>query len=145
MTVRSRKDTRSYLSTQLNGAITSAQRVDGYQRTDLQGESPVVRVMSAGAERPAIVTRNDRSRFRFAIQTWVLFSEVVGEWTESQAEDAMDDIEAEVATWLSANQNVPGYWVSLKYDGYSTTDTVKVGGEVWLVETIPVIAEVYEP
>ena len=145
MAVRHRKEIRDYLAAGLNSAITSAQRVDGYQRTDIGSDSPVVRVMSSGSDRPAIVTKGDRSKFRFLIQSWTLFTEVEGQWTEADAESAMDEIERQVATWISANQNIPDYWLSLTYDGFSSVTTAKEAGEVWLVETMPVIAEVYEP
>jgi hypothetical protein len=71
------------------------------------------------------------------IQTWVLQS--ASGWTQAQAEDAVDSIEALIAATLEANQGTAN-WEILAYEGRSTILEAIVAGVPFYVETTPIVA-----
>lgn len=133
----SRRAVRESIAAGLAAGLPSAQAVYGYQETDLQGQSPTVRVYTAGAQRPQLPATGIRSRFRYTVELWVLFED------EAAAENTLDQLEYELITWLGANQ-IGDLWQALMYEGESVVDNVRVSaGSVWLVEEIHLVAEVY--
>lgn len=134
----SRKAVRDAIAAGLAAGMPSAQAVYGHQQTNLAGQSPAVRVYTAGGERPQLPATGIRSRFRYNVEIWVLFTN-----DEAGAEDLLDQLEYELITWLGANQ-IGELWQALMYDGESVVDNVRVtAGDVWLVEEVHLVAEVY--
>lgn len=139
----SRKLVRDAIAAGLQAAMPAAQAVYGHQRTNFGNESPVVRVYTYGGERPQLPATGMRSRFYYTVEFWVLFTTVSGQNYEADAEDTLDQLEIELVSWLGANQ-IGELWQALMFEGQSVVDNVKVSaGDVWLVEQIRLVAEVY--
>lgn len=140
-----RKTIRQAIAAGLAANMPSAQAVYGYQRSKFDGRASVVRVFSASADRPMFAEQGIRSEFGFIVQLWVLYASPTTQvWSESEAEDKLDDLEYELISWIVDNQ-VPAdmLWTALRYARGSVVDTHKVGGESYLVEDVFVVAEVY--
>lgn len=136
-----RKAVRKAIAAGLAANMPTAQVVYDYQKSDFDQQSPVVRVFSAGSNRPSMTARGNRSRFTFSIELWVLYANS-GSWNEADAEDALDDLEQELVQWVSDNQ-VGDLWTALKFERPSLLGNVIVGGAPYLVEDITLVAEVY--
>lgn len=81
------------------------------------------------------------NRFHFEIHVWVVHS--APGWTEQDAENALDDIEGQIAGAIEANGANKPNWISLNWDGRSEANAVRVErGLVLLHEMIPVAAVV---
>jgi hypothetical protein len=65
------------------------------------------------------------------VHTFVLY-EKEGEWTESQSEDAIDDLEAGIITWVSDNSDLReaanSVWLEVSLMGKSNVDSAFIGG-----------------
>lgn len=136
-----RKAVRQAIAAGLSSNMPTAQVVYRYQKSDFDQQSPVVRVFSAGSERPTITARGSRSKFHVNVELWVLYDNGGG-WTEEKAEDAIDTLEQELTAWVSSNQ-VTSLWTSLHFGQQSVLGNIIVGGVPYLVEEIALIAEVY--
>lgn len=133
MTVN-RKDVRQAVAEVLRGVFGSAvQEVYDYAAADFRGKSPVVRVLSGGSERGA---RMFGDEVVLVVEFWVLFSQKRSGYTRGDAENIIDDLEWQLATWAEERQNGP-LWTGVAYDGTSTVgQTPVVRGEAWLVEMV---------
>ena len=144
----SRETVRKKIATDIEAYLTRAARVDNHQQSEVGDDMPVVRVMSAGAIRPQTIAAGVRSKFKFTIQLIVLHSEIVNgstvAWSNADAEDAIDELEQQVADYVSDNQNIPEFWTHLSYDNNgSSVYTAQMNGAVWLMEDINIVVEVY--
>lgn len=143
MSAASRKAVRTEIATGLAVALDSlAQAVYDHQKTISPGLSPVVRVFSAGIQRPPLADDGTgRTQMRFTVQLWVL---LYGEgWTEEDAEARLDDLEEAVANWVWQNQ-LGHSWSDLRYAGLSTVDNAVIeGGTPYIVEDIPLEVWIY--
>lgn len=129
------------LTTELTGTGKPVQTVYNYQVADFAGASPVVVVTSGPMER----IRHGmgacwRSAATIDIHVFVAYS-APGGWTEANAEDALDTIEALIADVVLAN-NTTANWHGLRYDIPTLPDSVEVGGEEYRHELIRLRAEV---
>lgn len=140
MTIRNRGAYRKQIASLLADSITVAD-VDNHQ-SELDGRSPVVRVMSAGSNRPDVESSGYYSQFRFVLQAWVLAEPQSG-YTLADAEDVLDDVEAEIASWVENSQNIPEWWAGIQYSTFSNVSKVKIGGEMWLTEDVMITLETY--
>ena len=138
----SRAVVRAALGAGLAEGMPTAMQVYPWQQSDFGGYSPVVRVVNAGSERPAKEARGIRSKFYLAVQLWVRFRLQDGSWVEEQAEEQLDQLELELITWLTENQQT-GLWTNIQYAERSTVGTSSLAGELWLVEDVPIVVEVY--
>ncbi|MGV8951372.1 MAG: hypothetical protein ACOH2M_09740 [Cypionkella sp.] len=138
----SRADVRAALGVGLAEGMPTAAMVYAWQQSDFAAFGPVVRVMNVGSERPAKEARGVRSKFYFAVQLWVRFRLQDGSWVEEQAEAQLDQLELELITWLTENQQT-ALWTNIQYEARSTVGTSPLSGELWLVEDVPIVVEVY--
>lgn len=136
-----RKTVREAIGAGLAASLTSAQAVYSHAKADFGGQSPVVRISSESSERPGLTRQGIRSIFRYTVEVWVLLTDRDG-WTEQDAEDTLDTLEKEIISWMVNNHNTD-MWTSLTYDGQSTVIAAIDGGDTWLIERIPIRAEVY--
>jgi hypothetical protein len=140
--VLNRETVRDAIVAGLTPALTVAQLVAGYQKVSVKGQWPAVLVFTSGSLRPQVTEQGIRSEFYYLAQLWVLYRQ--GEqWTEAQAEDTLDALEQQLTEWMSNNQ-VNEVWTSLMFNGRSTISILNVGGEAYLVEEVPLKAEVYQ-
>lgn len=137
----SRKTVREAIGAGLAANLPSAQAVYNHAKADFGGQSPVVRISSESSERPGLTRQGIRSVFRYTVEVWVLLTDRDG-WTEQDAEDTLDTVEAEIISWMVGNHNTDT-WTSLTYDGQSSVVVAIDGGDTWLIERIPIRAEVH--
>lgn len=135
--IANRKTVRRAVASNLSTALTTAQVVYNHMKGDFSGQSPVVRVMSVGSERKRFTAEGDRARFVLNIQLWVLYSDKHSGWTEEEAEDALDDLEHEVATWVVANRTTDE-WKDLEFLSVSNIQTAMFSGNPYLIEDIQI-------
>jgi hypothetical protein len=137
----SREATRDALATLLSAALVGSglpcKTVSASKVETLEGATPLVMVLSRGSERVRLTFQGSRATFRYVIQSWVLQS--ADGWTQAQAEDAVDSIEALIAGVIEANQAQTN-WETLDHDGQSSIVEAVVAGVPYYVETIPVVA-----
>ncbi len=138
-----RKGLANLLTTALVGTGKPAQAVYPYQVGDFAGQSPVV-VVSSG---PMLRLRDTlgecyRSRFELYVYTFVLYADPQSNWTEADAEDALDTIEAAIADVLLTNTRYSGYWDRIEYTEPTQPDGVEIGGIEYRRELIRLTVEV---
>ena len=141
-TSRSRETARKALAALLEAALVGsgkpAQAVYAYQVGDFAGASPVVVVSSGGSlrEQGSFGPCWDDT-FSLAIYSFVLYANPDDGWTESDAEDALDDIEATIADVILENMT-SDVWSNLSYEDRTETDGVEIGGHEYRRETVRV-------
>lgn len=134
----SRKDVRMALIAGLKGSITGIDQAQiiGY-KPPLKGEFPWIAVLSDGSGRPPMTQRGTESEFYINILTYVAESAL--NWTEEQAEQLLDDLEAQIAAYLETVKGNINNWNSLDYSERSRVSRFDPqGGTVYLIEAIPV-------
>jgi hypothetical protein len=143
MTSTSREYVRDRLVTLLTTALVGARlpvkTVSGSKVDKIQGKSPLVVVTGHGTNRESLTRLGQRPAMRFYIDIFVLQKGT--SWTYAQAEDALDSIEASIATVVEANECVPAYWDSLAYEDASEVLEVTAEGEAYYWERIAVVVE----
>jgi len=145
MATTSRSVVRKAIAAALEAELTTVETVVNHQASTTGDTSPMLRVMSAGSDRPPSVSAGNVSSFYIILQAWVFYGTVEGQWTEAQAEDALDAIEQEIADWVDNNQQSPGVWKTIRYAQRSRVDTVQFEGEAWLVEDIILEVRAHDP
>lgn len=138
----SRETVRKALATALTTALPSAQVVYNHMKGGFAGQSPVVRVMSDGSDRLRFTPRGGRGDLYMLVQFWVMYAAPKTGWTEADAEDALDQLEWELAQYIDANRKTD-HWQAIDFDGRSKPDLVRLEGEAYLVENIPLKLKVY--
>lgn len=147
MMASNRETARDALAALIEAAMVGpglpVQAVYSYLPADFNGQSPVVTVTSAGTLRLPLTVLGGRAQFLLQVDVFVLYNDQAG-WTEADAEDRLDLIEATLATLVDANQ-VYAPWQALSYAEASsrTTAVTVVGGEAYAWETVRLRAEVY--
>ena len=135
-----REPVRDAIVVALRTALTVAQSVEGH-KANIKGQWPAVRLLTDGSLRPQVTEAGIRSEFYYLAQLWVLYYQDEL-WSEAQAEDTLDALEQQLAEWL-ANHQVGQLWTALMFNGRSRVVIANEGGETYLVEEIPMKAEVY--
>jgi len=120
------------LSSGLSGTV---QEVVGHRISDPAGKTPMVGVLSTGALRERLTFQGTTPTFYLSIQILVLAEDATG-YTEADAEDKLDTVEAAVAGVLESNWSTAN-WSALQ-PGQSEVLDVAIGGHAYLLEIIPV-------
>lgn len=102
----------------------------------LEGLTPLVAVLSAGALREKVTFMGDMPTFYLEVQVWVLQEGT--DWTTAQAEDALDRIESLIAGVYESNRGTDE-WSVLEYSGRSTVIELSSDGKLYYMERIPTI------
>lgn len=134
------------LSTALVGTGLPAQAVYGYQKSDFEGQSPVVVVLSAGTRRQrfGVGTQKYRSWFAYEVLVFVADADEAVSWTDADVEDRLDLIEKEIADVVADNRSTTN-WDDLKHDeGFGQILPAVVGGKPYKMEIIRLIAEKHD-
>ena len=144
MASTSRKTVRDGLTTLLQAALVGsgkpAQAVYGYQVGDFGGQSPVVVVASG----PVVRERKGFGPCWHTTATLlvlVFVAYAAPGWTEANAEDALDGIEAAIADVVLANSST-ATWHGLTYAEQSEPGSVVIGGVEYRNEVIRLACEV---
>lgn len=146
VTTVSRKAVRDAISTGLDAALAGlVKELAGYQKANFEELTPFVRVYGEGSDRGsqggnsigALMTS-----YFYTVQVWIPYTWTVASWNESDAEDALDEIEQAVAEWVAGNPEGP--WHELEYGDRSQIAVLKSNsGKTYLVEDIPLKAWVF--
>lgn len=137
-----RKAFAALLQSALVGSGKPAQAVFDYHVGDFQSMSAVVVVASDGSERklqafgPCWTTT-----VSLAVYVFVLYADRDSGWTEANAEDAIDAIEASIADVVLANMG-NGNWGQITYNEPTALDSVEIGGYEYRREVIKLEMEV---
>jgi hypothetical protein len=139
----SRKTSRELLASLLTTGVTAAQAVYAYQVGDFGQLSPVLRVLSLGAARPSLTAEGNQSVFLLEVQVFVVNVDPDSGWTEQNAEDKLDEVEQQIADVIEDNDSNNGTWNALEHAERSAVTKAVVGGETYLMESIPVAVTVF--
>lgn len=139
------------LAAELVTELEEAQAALNYQAGTLV-MSPVVMVVSAGTLRKQAGMNSERhaNKFRFLVKVYVADAATADGWTEQNVEDALDLLNKRVADVVMDNrspaQNASVPWTRLYLEEAFSTITAApdLGGNPYLIEATPVIAEVYD-
>jgi hypothetical protein len=142
----SRETVRDALVTLLQAALVGdglpVKTVTGSKVTDLSGLTPLVSVLSAGTLRERMTFMGDKPTFHLEVQVWVL--QATTGWTNAQAEDALDKIEALIAGVYEDNRGGAA-WEVLEYNGPTSVMEMAVAGVPYYVERIPTLVKLVKP
>lgn len=142
--VTNRETIRDALATLLTTALVGdgkpAQAVYNYKVGDFEGQSPVVTVTSGGTLRfEGDYGENLDGEFYLVITSYVLYADPGTDWGEDDAEDRLDLLEKSIADVLVDNySHASGTWERIAIDGRTQVVEGEIGGELYLVEIIPV-------
>lgn len=136
------------LNTELAGTGKPVQAVYGYLESDFEDQSPVVMVLTAGIRRtrPYSSSNEWESFMRFELLAWVLDADTGSGWTDQNVDDKVDEVEAAIADVIQDNAYNEGVWHGLSYDPDRDTAIVRVtiGSTPYVLERIPIVADVYD-
>lgn len=131
----SAKPIRTQLDTLVGMYLPTLAAHYAYRKADFGGLSPVACVTTGSNARPAVErlrkSLDGTLRKKIAVQVHLFSLRVnkAGTWTEQQAEDELDDLEAKVGDMVVANPRLTNYWNLLTYDGATEIEeSVDVGG-----------------
>lgn len=135
----------SLVTTAAVGTGKPAEAVYNYQVGDFANKSPIIVVASGPIQRSKSDMSGECWRSIIILQVYIFVLYAGENWTEAQAEDALDEIEAIIADVVLANPYVPGVWNYCTYAEEPTQiDGVTVGGLEYKRELINVMFEVLE-
>ena len=142
MTQPSRETARDALAALLNTRLVDSdetvQIVYNYRKGDLGGQTPAVCVSSSGSRRAKVDFSGDRENIIYLmVHVFVLYSDQ-SDWTEDDAEDRLDDIEAAIADVIDENSSATDDWQWIDYGGRSDRMDVNLGGHEYIMEAIPI-------
>jgi hypothetical protein len=148
MTTLSRETVRDEIVASLASSIAGSGKpvssVYGYQVGKLDGESPVVLVLSASTARTprGMGAQSWDNEFSFELHVLVYDGKDANPLTEQQREDKMDEIEAAIAGWMATHQHGTNYR-ALYYTPEPTTITsvTYLDGNPYRLEVIKVRVE----
>ena len=140
-----RKTIREAFATLLTSALTAAQVVYDHQPGDFGGQSPAVTVGSGGSSRPPMTFQGNQTTVYLDVDVFVLTSESAGgSYTQADAEDALDQVETQLAGVIAADANQEnGTWNTLDYADRSQTEFVIVDGKEYKRERIPIAIGIF--
>lgn len=126
------------LSAALVGAGKLAETCTGSKVTDLTAKTPLVAVFGRGSGRERPPFFEGVPTFYLEIQ--VLVRQAYTGWTNAEAEDRLDAIEAVIAGVILTN-GVTANWRQIDYDGPSEMSEAKElsNGILYFLEKIPVV------
>jgi hypothetical protein len=144
MSKPTRGQVRAALGVLLTAGVPSAQAVYTAQVGSFAGQSPVLVLTSAGSARSRQTQAGSGAEYRYNLHTFVLYSDAASGWTEADAEDALDAIEAEVAALAEANARGGTIFNGLAYaDPTDARAPAVIDGVEYRHEVIPLVAYVY--
>jgi len=145
MTQPNRETARDALTVLLNTRLVTTDAIVqvtyNYRKGDLGGQSPVVCVSSSGSMRARVDFSGDRENIIYLmVHTFVLYSDQ-SSWSEDDAEDRLDAIEAAIADVVDENSGKTTNWHWIDYGGRSERMDVTLGGHEYIVEAIPITVQ----
>lgn len=140
--IPNRKDIRTFLAKLIRGGATDYAAVYRYENDDLAGQSPVLRIMSSGSNRPKITFQGQKCTMSFTLQSLVLYKDTENGWTPELAEDKLDDLEQQLgALLLNLELDQKSQVKSIEYAGATHVRRDVIQGKTYLGEYIPITVE----
>ena len=138
-----RQTVREQLAVAIAPYMTSAQGVYDHQPSNDDDGSPLTMVLSAGADRGRETTGGFGAEFLYEIRNLVKHVDANAGWTEENAEDALDAMELEVATFVDQAGGKSANWDYVRYvEGASLIVKTVFGGKPYLQESIQLAVRV---
>ena len=134
-----RKAARVALTAILRAAMTTCEEINSYYKSDSGAKSPVLCIHSLSTQAIPLTFQGSRPSYIFDIVVWVK-RDGIG-ITEATAEDALDDVAAQLYTVIESHASGGAVWNSLTYSGRSTAIDVDLGGNAYWMEVTPLIME----
>ncbi len=132
--IANRKKIRKKLAFILKGTMRSVQAITPYEPI-FEGQSPILFIISAGSNRGYLTKQGLNNEFYFDVHTMVLASQEDDGYTQENAEDLLDDIDAEFALFLNNNRECDGYWIAIDQVEMSNARTAVIeNGEKYIQE-----------
>jgi hypothetical protein len=147
MTVKTRKQVRQQLATDLSTALTGAGNPAQIVYNHLKGsfdESPALCVASVSMEQTDLVfgTGDDTDAARYGYELMVFVDrDPDAAYDEENAEDALDEMAQGIYEFIEDNTTKAGWWQRLTRTGPSNVIPGTVGRAVW-IEIHPITLEV---
>ncbi len=146
-----RKAARQALATLLDTALVAggsglAQAVYNHKRGQFT-EGPVVLVYSGPQEREQLGLASERyaSQFIIVVDVWVPDANAADGWSEEAVEDALDDINKELADTVADNRTSPGAWDYLEFDTGARSAVMEATDEQglsWVIERFNILCTI---
>ena len=139
MAAVSRKPVRQQLAIDIAVSMTTAKTVYDHRPSTLNG-SPAVLVISVNTLRNRRLSQSGLGQeFFFEIHNLVR-NEFSTTYTEEDAEDALDDLEFELAGWMDdPTKTKSTLWQSVRYDGPTILGRTKIGGIEYQDEIVSIV------
>lgn len=133
----SRKDVRELLAAMLPAYATQLKATYAYKAADFGGKSPIACVTSDGTTRERVTARDFGAQpFYVTVHFFALYADATV-WTEQDAEDQLDALEAALVDLITANQHSV-CWQAIEYAGRSgPIDLLTIGGVDYRHEAVP--------
>ncbi len=151
MSAINRKNVRDEITAALQAALTGSgqpvSNVYGYQPGKLDGESPVILVLSQSTQREigGIGSQKYHNTFSLELQVLVYDGDQNQDLTEKQREDKIDEIETALADWFAAHQTGTTYSLAHYAPEPSTIVSVNyLDGKPYRIESITVRLESWD-
>ena len=137
-----RKAFAALLSNALVGSGKPAQAVFDYQSGDFQNMSSVV-VFSSGSSERGLGSLGPcwTTKVALWVHVFVLYADPDSGWTEADAEDTIDEIEASIADVVLVNMSNAN-WDRISYSEPTSLGSVEIGGHEYRREVIKLEMEV---
>lgn len=133
----SRRLIRQRLAQDLKGYLKSAESVYDHKPGQIEGH-PTVFVLSGGTSRDRTVTAGFGAVYYFEIHNLVLYADASVNWSEENAEDALDLLDYELSQFMAEKTNLKNeLWKSIRYLGRSIIGKIIIGGNTYQDEIIP--------
>lgn len=139
MRQQTRTAIRDGLTGYLANIIDAAKIVDG-QPADFHGALKLVAVYSGGTRWRYAAPRRSNRRYPIVVDIFIKYADDEISWTESDAEDTLDQVSDRVLDYVDDNQSMDGLWASLTVEEQTQTGPVlDVNGTEYRRETIIII------
>lgn len=119
-----------------------ASEVFDHQPSSVDG-TPIVMVLSSGSDRLRTSRNATRASLFYEIHNAVLYEDAGLGWTRQNAEDALDNLEYDVARFVFGDDHSSENWKDIVYAGRSFIDRVNIGGKEHQDEIIMIQVEVF--
>lgn len=134
----SRRLIRQRLAQELGGYLLSAAAIYDHKPGQIGGH-PAVFVISSGTNRDKTATAGFGAVFDFEIHNLILYADADANWSEQEAEDALDLLEYELSQFMGEKTNLKNdLWKSIRYLGRSIIGKLVIGGNTYQDEIIPI-------
>lgn len=139
-----RADIRHTLAALLTNQVPLAQAVYAAEPGDIGGQSPVLVISSQASRREDLTFRGQSLTARVTIDVYVRLPDAATPgYTDADAADRLDDVEAQVAALVGNHPVLPPAWEACEFDGDTTIELGIWDGAPYFRERIPLAITVY--